>query len=115
MAASKQSSVPKSLLRDVAVLKQRVAWLEKALKPQTPGRHTGDWSAQFKRTMAESNARWEALKEYWNRDRDENYRKNPDLLTGARKREKEMNAFLKERGFAPLRSQLRKRLPKDTD
>lgn len=79
-------------------LKNRVAWLERALKPiKKP--ISPDLNRQ--RDRAEEQTRHAAVIEYYRNWKIEFYKDNPDFLDRDLASERELNEFLRSRGLKP--------------
>jgi hypothetical protein len=110
MAASKKATNPTAMSRELASLKQRVKWLEAALKPRR-GKPTVDRSAAAsRRETAEREARRKALSDYYAKCHEDRLRRNPWMLKSELESERETNEFLKSRGFKPNPSTIPKSL-----
>ena len=66
--------------------------------------------ADFKRESADEQARSEAMREFWEKEREERYRQNPSQLKNAMAQEEKVNAYLKSRGLKPYPSIIPKNL-----
>lgn len=95
---ARSSTSISNLHQQLLALKNRVTWLERALKPiKKP------ISPELNRTRdrAEEKARHEALMEYYRKWKIEFYKNNPKFLERDRASEREVNAFLRTRGLKP--------------
>jgi hypothetical protein len=88
-----------SVEQQMRALRQRVTYLERALKPARTRSAKAELNA--KREIAEDQGRRDALKEYYKQAQIENYLKNPWLLEATMRIEKKQADFLKARGFKP--------------
>lgn len=95
-----------SVRRELAALKQRVSWLEAALKPGRGKPALDRKAAGAKRNNAEAEARRKALDEYYARQHEDFLRTSPFGLEIQLKGETEVNDFLKSRGFRPNPSRI---------
>ena len=112
MAAQTKLKVPRTILNDIAALKQRVSWLEAALKPKPSKPPVDRLWANFERGMAESKARSDAMSEYYKKQREDRWRENPSSLRNANEIERSENEFLKSKGLKPNPSWIPKELRK---
>lgn len=95
--ARSSTSIP-SLQRQLRTLKNRVTWLERALKPV---KRPLSPDLNRARDRAEEHARHEAIKEYYRKWKIEFYQRHPKFLDQDLASEREVNAFLRSRGFKP--------------
>lgn len=98
----------RSLRRQVAALQQRVSSIERVLTPKGEQSKRAVLTAQFDRRQAERTARREAMQEFWKQREIDRYRQFPHLLKIAREQERSINAFLRNRGIRPEKSDLAK-------
>src|SRR5690349_6859493 len=99
-----------SLKRQLLVLKNRVGYLERALRPtrKKPSRI----ELSERRDQAEKDDRHQALKEYHAQARIRGLTENQLVLQIEQVNEDERNAFLRSRGLAPEPSKIPKELRK---
>jgi len=109
MTSTKQISTAR-LKHELTVLKQRVSWLEKALRPKEARTALRDGNADLTRKQAERDAHHKAMKDYLDEKRRKMYEESPNMLRADRKWERERNAYLRERGLKPLPSDIPKGL-----
>ena len=102
-------AVPKKLLHEIRILKNRVRWLERALKPAKQQAVDAGVDLDRSRQRAEDDARHKAKMEYYRKRSIEHYRRNPNFLRLELESEQRLNDFLKARGFEPEQS----RIPKE--
>ena len=98
------------LQRQIVALKQRVTWLERALRPKPAKAALAGQNAGLSRDLAEAEARRKAIDEFLEEKDRQWYLENPQLLKQRRKRDREINAFLRSRGLKPIPSRLPKGL-----
>lgn len=110
MALTKKATSPTAVSRELASLKQRVKWLEAALKRRRAKPAVDRAAAGSKRETAEREARHKALSEYYAKCHEDRLRRNPWMLESELKSERETNEFLKSRGFKPNPSSIPKAL-----
>ena len=115
MAAPKKATDLTAISRELASLKQRVKWLEAALKPKRGKPAVDRSSAGSRRETAEREARHKALSEYYAKCREDRLRRNPWMLKSELESEREANEFLKSRGFKPNPSRIPKSLRRKWD
>ena len=96
-----ESLVRGALTRDVAALKRRVHALEKAVWPASPAATAGTSPRRHIIEVDEATARRAAIEAFHQADRDEWLRKNPEIIERRRAERERLNAYLRERGFAP--------------
>jgi hypothetical protein len=101
MANRRAPAVPKRINDDIAALKRRVSWLEAALKPKRSKPRGEVKNAQHKRDIAEMEARNKAMREYYEREREQRYRDNPNALRIALDLETRENEYLRGKGIKP--------------
>jgi hypothetical protein len=85
-----------SLQRQLAQLTQRVEWVEKALEQKRSAAPASLSGAEFKRQMAEMDARRKAIDEFVRRG------ETPEQRARQLAYREELNAHLKTLGFDPL-------------
>jgi hypothetical protein len=100
------------LKNEVTALRQRVLWIEKALKPKQAKATLRDGRAHTARQDAEDDARSRARSEYYEQKTREFYANNPESLKWQRDHERELDAYLRERGFKPEPTRIPKGLPR---
>lgn len=100
-----------SLKKQLLVLKNRVSYLERALRP-----HRAEPSRTViadRRDKAEGDARRNAIRDYYAHSKIDHYRANPWALANAQEMEDKLNSFLKKRGLAPEPSDIPQELRKE--
>ena len=110
MAAPKKATDPTAISRELASLKQRVKWLEAALKPRRGKPAVDRSSVGSRRETAQREARHKALSDYYAKSHEDLLRRNPWMLKSELESEREVNEFLKSRGFEPNPSRIPKSL-----
>ena len=106
MAKAKSAAIPESVRRQLASLTHRVSWLEAALKPKKRTVPIDRVRAGRDREDAERKTRNDALTEYYEQERIEQFRENPSLFKIARELDRKKNAFLRSKGLKPLPSSI---------
>lgn len=96
--------------RELLVLKNRVSYLERALR-RAKDKGTRKTLAD-RREQAEADTRRKVLKEFLAHNRAELYRRSPPMLVGTQLFEDKMNAFFRAKGLAPEPSEIPKELRK---
>ena len=91
------------LRQQLRALKNRVTWLERAIKPATKPIFP---DVNRTRDEAEREARHEALMEYYRKWNIEFYKRNPSWLAREIAEEHERNEFLRSRGLKPEPSRI---------
>ena len=110
MAPTNKANNSSRFARELVALKQRVKWLEAALKPRRGKPAVDRPAAGSRREAVESDARNKALSEYYAKCREDHLRNNPRMLKSELESEREVNDFLKSRGFKPNPSRIPKSL-----
>jgi hypothetical protein len=110
MTEPKKAISPTAISRELTTLKQRVKWLEAALKPKRDKPAVDRSAAGSRRETAEREARHKALSEYYAKCHEDILRRNPWMLKSEFQSERETNEFLKSRGFKPNPSTIPKSL-----
>ena len=100
---ARSSTSLSSLRQQVRALKNRVTWLERALKP---AKKPISPDVNIARDHAEQSARDEALMEYYREWNIAFYKRHPDWLERERAEERNRNAFLRSRGIEPEPSRI---------
>lgn len=112
MARAKRVALPTTIANEIASLKQRVSWLEAALKPK-PARtnpRVNKALADVERKWAEIQARSKAMLEFHEKEREKRLRENPNALRILVEQERKENEFLKSKGLTPSPSFIPKSL-----
>ena len=100
---ARSSTSISSLNQQLRALKNRVTWLERALKP---AKKPISPDLNLTRDRAEEKARYEALMEFYRKKKVEFYKRNPNWLESEISQEREKNAFLRSRGLKPEPSRI---------
>ncbi len=95
---ARSSTSISGLRQQLRALKNRVTWLERAIKPAKKPIFP---DVNRARDHAEEEARHEALMEYYRKWNIEFYKRNPDWLARERAEERKRNEFLRSRGLKP--------------
>lgn len=106
---AKRDSVAR-LKHELAQVKQRLSWVEKAIRREPVKERIRDGNAEVARDLARATASRKAIDEFCEQRRRRRYEEFPDLLQERRKFEKDVNAFLRERGLDPIPTEIPKRL-----
>lgn len=101
MASSSKSIT--SLRHQIRALKNRVTWLERAIKPV---KKPISPDLNLARDQAEENTRHEALMQFYRQRNIEFYKRNPNWLKLEIAQEREKNEFLRARGLKPEPSKI---------
>lgn len=110
MAAPKKANNPTGIRRELVSLKQRVSWLEAALKPNRRKPPVDRSAAGSRHEAAEREARHKALSDFYAKRHEDRLRENPWMLKSELESERETNEFLKSHGFKPNPSSIPKAL-----
>lgn len=100
---ARSSTSISSLRQQLLALKNRVTWLERAIKP---AKKPISPHVNRARDHAEEASRQEALMEYYKERKIAFYKRHPDWLEGDIALEREKNAFLRSRGLKPEPSRI---------
>lgn len=100
---TRSSTSISSLRQQLRELKNRVTWLERAIKP---AKKPIPPDVNRTRDLAEQEARNEALMEYYRQRNIEFYKRNPTWLRLELDQEREKNEFLRSRGLKPEPSKI---------
>ena len=95
---ARSSTSISGLRQQLRSLKNRVTWLERAIRP---AKKPVSPEMNRARDRAEEQARHAAIMEYYRKWKIEFYKSHPDWLKQDKAREDEVNAFLRSRGFKP--------------
>jgi len=87
--------------RQLKDLRKRVAHLERPVRTKRQRQADQKLWADFERRSAEIDARSKAMREYWDKEREERLRENPDALRLAVEGDRRINDFLKSKGLKP--------------
>lgn len=98
---AKSSKGRESIERQIKGLQKRVARLERPFMTKRQHQANERFWADFKRRSAERDARSKVMREYYDSEREQRLRENPDALRIAIEQERKENAFLKSRGLKP--------------
>jgi hypothetical protein len=101
MALPKRTRQTADPLKQIAALKKRVAHLEAQLRRKPRRRKVNKVWANFEKKRAAYAVRDKAMQEYRSKERELEYRSNPDRLRIAWELEQKENAFLKSKGLKP--------------
>jgi hypothetical protein len=111
VVATKRNSVV-LLKQQIAALQRRVTWLEKALRPKPAKATLSVGTTHWSRELEEAEAQRKAIDEFFEEKERKRYLEDPELLAQRRKRDREINAFLRSRGLKPLPNRLPRGLGK---
>jgi len=103
---AKSSKRQQSIERQIKSLQIRVARLERPLTTKRQRQKNEKFWADFKRRSAEIDARSKVMREYYDGEREQRLRENPDALRIAIDQERKENAFLKSKGLKPNPSRI---------
>jgi hypothetical protein len=95
---ARSSTSISGLHQQLRALKNRVTWLERALKPV---KKPISADLAHARDQAEEKARDEAMREFHQWEQIELYKRHPEWVEIAENRERKMNEFLRSRGLQP--------------
>jgi hypothetical protein len=109
MGATKEVSAAR-IKNELTALKQRVTWLEQALRPKKARAAARQGNVDLSRQIAEQQARSKAINEFFDQKARQRYREFPHMLEDRRKFDREINEFLEARGLAPIKSDIPKGL-----
>jgi len=82
-------------------LQMRLARLERPVRTKRQQRASEKLWADYQRRSAESDKRSKAMREYWDKEREERLRENPNALRLAVEGDRRINDFLKSKGLKP--------------
>ena len=80
-------------------LQNRVAHLERPVRTKRQQRADQKFWADYERRSAEADKRSKAMRDYWNKEREERLRANPNQLRIAIEGDRSINEFLKSKGL----------------
>ena len=87
--------------RQIKDLQARVARLERPVRSKRQRLASEKLWADYKRRSAEIDARSKAMREYYDKEREQRLRDNPNALRIAVELENKRNAFLESKGLKP--------------